>query len=121
MEDKTMGKQTFNKIKKSVTILLVIFFVATLTATSVSAKTVDVSIKNYAFNPASVGVSKGDFVMWTNYDNVDHAVLTTSGPVIISSGDIHPGKSYEVRMTTPGTYDYKCSIHPTMRGTLKVV
>ena len=120
MEEKNMGKQTFDKIKKTVTILLAIFFVATLTATSVSAKTVDVSIKNYAFNRVLVGVSKGDFVMWTNYDKVDHTVTTTSGPMIIDSGPIHPGKSYEFRMTTPGTYDYKCSIHSTMNRTLKV-
>jgi plastocyanin len=118
-----MRKQTFNKIKKTVTIMLAIFFVATLTATSVSAKTVDVSIKDYKFNPQSVEVSNQDYVKWTNNDKVDHTVTGDSTLTFLHSGTIRPGQSYEYFFNSmkPGYYDYKCSIHTDMKGTLKFV
>jgi plastocyanin len=116
-----MGKQTFDKIKKTVAILLAIFFVATLTVTLVSAKTEYISIEGFAFKPSSIDVSKGDLVSWTNKDNVDHTVTSVSGPFTFDSGHIQPGQSYEFRFTQLGDVDYECSIHPTMRGTVKVV
>jgi plastocyanin len=115
-----MGKQTFDK-KKTVTILLAIFFVATLTATSVSAKTVDVSIKGSAFNPQTAQISKGDFVSWMNKDTINHNVKSVSGPSLFDSGTIHPGQSYEFQFTNIGTVEYRDSTNPNMRGTVKVV
>jgi plastocyanin len=111
---KQMGKQTF---KKTLAILLVVLFTATLTAASVSAqKTVDVSIQGFAFNPASVQISTGDTVKWTNMDSVDHTVTGST----FNSGMIHTGQSFEFRFTTPGVFDYHCSIHPSMKGTVTV-
>ncbi len=111
-----MGKQTFDKIKKTVTILLAIFIVATLTATSVSAKTVDVSIQGFAFKPASVQVSAGDTVKWTNKDTTEHTVTGST----FDSGRLPAYRSYSYTFTKPGTYDYACSIHPSMKGTVVV-
>jgi plastocyanin len=113
-----MGKQESDKIKKTLGILLVFLFIATLTAASVSAqKTVDVSIQNYAYNPASVQISAGDTVRWTNMDSDDHTVTGST----FDSGMIHKGQSYEFRFTTPGVFDYYCSPHPYMKGTVTVV
>lgn len=113
-----MGRQTVDSIKKILAILLVVLFITTLTAASVSAqRTVDVSIKDFAFNPASVQVSAGDTVKWTNMDSTDHTVTGST----FDSGIIHTGQSYEFRFTTPGSYSYICSIHPSMKGTVKVV
>jgi plastocyanin len=113
-----MGKQIFDRVKKTLGILLLVLFIATLTATSVSAqRTVDVSIQGFAFNPASVQVSTGDTVRWTNMDSTDHTVTGST----FNSGIIHTGQSYEFRFTTPGSYSYVCSIHPSMKGTVTVV
>jgi plastocyanin len=113
-----MGKQIFDRVKKTLGILLLALFIATLTATSVSAqRTVDVSIQGFAFNPASVQVSTGDTVRWTNMDSADHTVTGST----FNSGIIHTGQSYEFRFTTPGSYSYVCSIHPSMKGTVTVV
>lgn len=113
-----MGKQIFDRTKKALSILLVVLFIATLTATSVSAqKTINVNIQNFAYNPASVQVSSGDTVRWTNMDSVDHTVTGST----FDSGMIHTGKSYEFRFTTPGVYNYHCSPHPYMIGTVTVV
>jgi plastocyanin len=113
-----MGKQVIDRLKKTLGILLLVLFIATVTAASVSAqKTVDVSIKDNAFNPATVQISKDDTVKWTNMDSADHTVKGSD----FDSGIIQKGKSYEHKFTTAGTYDYVCSIHPSMKGTVKVV
>lgn len=113
-----MGKQIFNRIKKALSILLVVLFIATSTAASVNAqKTIDVSIQNFAYNPASVQVSTGDTIRWTNMDSVDHTVTGST----FDSGMIHTGQSYEFRFTTSGVYNYHCSPHPYMTGTVIVV
>jgi plastocyanin len=113
-----MGKQIIDRAKKTLGILLLVLFIATVTAASVSAqKTVDVSIKDNAFNPASVQISKGDTVKWTNMDSADHTVKGST----FNSGIIHKGQSYEFRFNTAGTFNYVCSIHPTMKGTVTVV
>lgn len=78
------------------------------------SKIIDVAIKNFAFSPISVQISKGDTVKWTNMDSVDHAVNGS----IFKSGAISKGQSYEFLF---GVYNYKCSPHPYMKGTITVV
>jgi plastocyanin len=125
-----MGKQIFDRIKKIVTILLAVFFVLTLTTVSATlaapagtpqtagaSKVVDVSIKNSAFNPASIQISTGDTVKWTNMDSFAHTVTGST----FKSGNINTGQSYQFQFTKPGTYSYTCSIHPTMKGTVIVI
>jgi plastocyanin len=80
-------------------------------------KIVDVTIQNFAFNPPSVEVSAGDTVRWTNKDSVEHTVNGQS----FGSGLIPKGQNYEFLFNTPGVYNYNCSIHPDMKGTVTVV
>lgn len=80
-------------------------------------KTVDVAIENFTFNPQSIEVSTGDTVRWTNMDTTEH---TVSGPTF-TSGRIPKGQNYEFLFSKPGVYDYTCSIHPNMKGTVIVV
>lgn len=80
-------------------------------------KIVDVTIQNYSFNPPSVEVSAGDTVRWTNKDTVEHTVNGQS----FGSGPIPKEQNYEFLFTTPGVYNYDCSIHPNMKGTVTVV
>jgi plastocyanin len=80
-------------------------------------KIVDVSISNFAFNPATVTISTGDTVRWTNQDSATHTVKGSS----FESGQLAQGDTYEFTFTEPGTYDYTCSIHPSMKGTVTVV
>jgi plastocyanin len=80
-------------------------------------KIVDVTIQNFAFNPPSIEVSAGDTVRWTNLDSTEH---TVNGHTF-GSGMIPKGQNYEFLFSTPGVYDYDCSIHPSMKGTVTVV
>ncbi len=111
-----MGKQIIDRVKKTLGILLLVLFIATVTAASVSAKTVDVSINDNGFNPSTVQISKDDTVKWTNKGSTDHTVKGSD----FDSGIIKKGKSYEHKFIKAGKYDYVCSIHPSMKGTVTV-
>lgn len=78
---------------------------------------VEVSIQGFAFNPESVGISPGDTVRWTNLDSAAHIVKGDT----FESGSLAKGDTYEFVFTEPGVYNYICSIHPSMKGTITVV
>jgi plastocyanin len=80
-------------------------------------KTVKVNIANFAFGPSSVQISVGDTVKWLNEDSVPHQVHGDN----FDSGLIRHGYTYSYTFTKPGTYNYVCSIHPEMQGTITVV
>lgn len=83
-----------------------------------AAETKSVSIKGMAYSPATVTISAGDTVTWTNNDDRDHTVQTTDG--VINSGNLSPGKSWSYTFKSAGTYSYGCTYHPRMKGTITV-
>lgn len=80
-----------------------------------------VDIKNMAFTPPQINVQKGGTVTWTNNDSVAHTVIddlsNVGGP---ASGNIEPGSTYSFTFNKTGSFQYHCSIHPSMRGTIVV-
>jgi len=85
------------------------------TTHSVSANTI--LIKNFAFDPASMTVTVGSTVRWVNQDSVPHRILFTDGA---DSTILAPMQSWSRKFDRTGTYDYSCTIHPTMQGTIIV-
>ncbi|KAA9166942.1 copper-binding protein [Amycolatopsis acidicola] len=85
-----------------------------------SAKTVQVAIKNYAYDPASLTVAVGDTVTWTNEDTAPHTVTVTDGPVKFNSPNLAQGETYTYTFTQAGTYSYYCAVHPDMKATVTV-
>lgn len=79
-----------------------------------------VSIAGFAFNPATTTVTKGDIVVFTNNDSVQHTV--TSDTSAFTGGTIAPGMQLTLMTANlaPGTYAFHCSIHPSMHGTIIV-
>lgn len=75
-----------------------------------------VSIAGFAFSPAALTVKVGDTVTWTNNDSTTH---TVTGPDF-ESGPLAPGKTFSHKFTAAGTFDYHCSIHPNMTGSITV-
>lgn len=85
-----------------------------------TAANASVSIAGFAFSPASVTVSAGDTVTWTNNDaGVPHTVSSGTGGEL-ASGQLAGGASYQKTFTTPGTFAYHCDIHPSMTGVVIV-
>jgi plastocyanin len=93
---------------------------ATSTTTATAATTKEVMIQNYAFSPASLTVSVGDTVKWTNMDTAPHTVTVTSGPVKFNSGNLAKGQSFSYTFKTAGTYSYYCAVHPDMTAKVTV-
>ncbi len=87
------------------------------TETPVKSKIVDVSIKDFAFNPNEATISAGDTVKWTNLDSSTH---TVKGPGF-ESDTLREGDSYTFIFSKSGIYNYECSIHPSMKGTVTVI
>jgi plastocyanin len=96
---------------------------ATTAAPASGGSTVQVSMKNIAFNPGTVTVPKGGTVVWTNDDSVNHDVTKSSGPgpdFKSGTGNLGGGDTYKQTFNTPGTIEYKCTIHPGMDGKIVV-
>jgi len=80
-------------------------------------RTHQVTIQALANVPETLTVRPGDVVVWTNKDPFPHTV-TAAGA--FDSGPIAPGKSWRFTAKKPGTYPYLCTLHTTMKGTLRV-
>jgi plastocyanin len=83
---------------------------------SSSPKTVNVAIKDYAYDPAQLTVNVGDTVVWTNEDSAPHTVTVSDGPEKFNSPNLNKGDSFSYTFTKPGTYNYYCAVHPDMKA-----
>ncbi|MEP6989527.1 MAG: plastocyanin/azurin family copper-binding protein [bacterium] len=81
--------------------------------------TTSVTLQNTAFNPSSIQVSAGAVVTYTNSDGIAHNV-TFSSATIGGTGDFTTGAKTLTMPTAAGSYDYHCSIHPGMTGSVTV-
>lgn len=71
-----------------------------------------VEISGFAFNPDTITITKGSTVTWTNKDSAPHTI-SGSG---FESGSLSTGQAFSHTFDEAGTYDYSCSIHPSMKG-----
>ena len=92
---------------------------ATATAAKSGAQAGAVEIRNFAFVPAQLTVAVGTRVVWTNRDDEAHLVVNSNG-AFKPSPALDTDDSYAAVFDKPGRYDYFCSIHPMMRGTVVV-
>jgi amicyanin len=77
-----------------------------------------VNITDFKFNPATLTVSAGTTVTWTNKDEEPHTIAAKDGS--FHSPGMDTNGTYSFTFTTPGSYDYICGIHPFMTGTVVV-
>lgn len=85
--------------------------------TATASGTAHVKIAHFAFSPTPLRVSKGTTVVFSNNSSVTHTA-TEKGS--FDTGKIKPGKSVSIRFSAKGTYSYRCTIHPEMRGKIIV-
>jgi plastocyanin len=76
-----------------------------------------VKIRQMKFQPSDLIVKKGDKVIFQNDDLVAHDI-TEEKTKTWSSSQLAPGKSWS--MTAERTATYYCSLHPVMKGSIKV-
>ena len=91
-----------------------------------------VTIRDYAFSPATITIKAGNSVTWTN-DGFSSHTVTSDSMGVFDSGMLSPpmasmdpyggtssGQTYGMAFPTPGTYKYHCTNHPAMHGTVVV-
>lgn len=80
-----------------------------------------VTISGMAYSPASITVSVGDTVTWVFDDNgMAHDVSGLGDAKGKLRSPLKKSGTYTYTFTEPGTYDYTCTPHPEMRGTVVV-
>lgn len=79
----------------------------------------NLTIQNFTYQPSTVQVRVGSTLTWTNQDRAPHSVTFENG--MADSGLLSQGQSFGYTFRTPGTYQYSCSIHPSMLATVTVV
>jgi hypothetical protein len=78
-----------------------------------------VSIIDRAYQPAAFAVGLGQTVVWRNESLGQHTVTSADG--LFNSGVMNTGNTFSVTFTKAGTFDYSCTIHPTMHGSVLVL
>lgn len=91
---------------------------AALPSSAAEQAAVAVAIDNFTFNPQRITVKAGTTVTWTNNDDIPHAVAASDRS--FKSKVLDAGDSYAFTFVTPGNYQYFCSLHPHMTGTIVV-
>ena len=89
-----------------------------VTALAAAAHTNTVEISNFAFAPKNLTVSAGTTVTWKNADDSPHRIADVNGAY--ASAALDTDDSFSHTFAAPGVYNYFCSIHPYMVGTIVV-
>ena len=133
-----LRRQTFlNKVEvprwvaPTLTVVLVVVMVGYFAATAYALQTAKPApsgtvvyisgiLVNEQYSPRSIRVVVGvnSTVSWVSRSVAYDTVTDRSGT--FSSGTIAPGGTYTYTFNTPGVYDYYCTYHPWMTGTVIV-
>jgi plastocyanin len=86
---------------------------------STTGKQNKIEIKDFAFNPQKITVKSGEKITWINRDEEPHTVVSV-GKKFQKSSALDTDQEFTITAGTPGTYEYFCSVHPKMTGTIIV-
>lgn len=88
-----------------------------------------VTITRSGFSPKTLTVQAGQRITWTNSDSSVHYVAPNDHPTHVKysgiwnddgTGQISPGQTYTITISTPGTYGYHDHLNPSTTGTIVV-
>ncbi len=91
--------------------------------TTAAPDTVD--IKDFAYNPATINISKGITVTWTQLDSAPHTVTSipdepSNQRKVLDSPLLNKGQTFSHTFYEIGNFEYTCTIHPSMIGKVVV-
>lgn len=75
-------------------------------------------MQQFLFLPRIIRVTTGATVSWYNVDEEAHRIRATDGTW--ESNTMPYGAGFDLTFKHPGIYNYNCTIHPAMRGTVVV-
>jgi plastocyanin len=103
---------------RAATALAVAIATISLSAVAVPAADLEVKIDNFTFTPQRLTVKAGTTVTWTNEDDIPHTVASSTKA--FKSKALDTDDKFSFTFTTPGSYEYFCSLHPHMTGAIVV-
>lgn len=77
----------------------------------------EIRIEGFRFEPPVLEVDRGSTVRWVNADEEIHTVAFADGP---ASPALDTTAAFSRHFLAPGTYPYRCAIHPYMAGSIVV-
>src|SRR5262249_15872752 len=102
-------------IKRRVAILsLMLMTVAWAMPAAAAESTVEITIDNFTFTPATITIEPGTTVTWVNRDDIPHTVVAKSPQ--LKSQALDTDDSFAHQFQEVGVIDYFCSLHPHMTG-----
>jgi plastocyanin len=88
-------------------------------APSTDAGTVQATMAQRAFTPATIKAKVGDVITWTNKDRLSHTATLDADPACTTE-TLANGATGSLKFTAAGKYPFHCQIHPDMLGTIEV-
>jgi hypothetical protein len=76
-----------------------------------------VAVGDNCFSPRVAEVGTGGAIRWSLEGKAPHSVTFDGGP----AADTLTGDGFAVQFNEPGTYEYSCTLHPGMVGTVRAV
>lgn len=76
------------------------------------------SIIDFAFSPATLNITLGDTVIWTNNGSASHT--TTSDTGLWNSGTLTSGNTFQFTFNNYGRFPYHCAIHGSMTAAIVI-
>lgn len=87
-------------------------------AVVVDAAPTEVQIRDFAFQPSVLRVPRGTTVNWVNRDDSPHSIVAPA--LSLRSPPLETGERFAHSFDQAGSFDYRCGLHPQMRGTVVV-
>jgi plastocyanin len=84
-----------------------------------AAASASVTMGDFFFSAATVTIAVGDTVTWHNSGQAPHTATANNGS--FDTGTVNSGGSASYRFSSAGTFAYICTIHPNMKGTVRVL
>ena len=77
-----------------------------------------VIIEGMKYIPMELNVKTNETIIWHNKDFFPHTV--TSQNLLFNSGEIPVNGTWKLILKKPGEFNYKCRLHPIMKGRITV-
>jgi plastocyanin len=110
----------FSRVPTVAMVAIVATGLVLLQVSAVLAAGASVTINNYKYTPASIAVTPGTTITWTNRQSDDNHTVTADNGSFDTGVIKKAGGSASLTFNTVGTFTYHCTIHSFMHGTVVV-
>lgn len=87
-------------------------------------KTNTIIIKDFDYDPSTLKIKAEVVIIWMNEGSYAHTVTakghTSKTKGVFDSGALNKGQSFSYTFKEAGTFEYYCTIHPSMKGKIEV-